>query len=99
MRLQTILCSYQGEVVSGLAWAKFGSVGLPIFAATTETALKLNAAYLMWWKMLAVMQAESLEWCDLGGINKGRNEGGYVFKTGMGGTEARLVGQFYNGGK
>jgi lipid II:glycine glycyltransferase (peptidoglycan interpeptide bridge formation enzyme) len=95
MRFQTILCSYEGDVVSGITWAKFGSVGIPLIGGTREKGLKLNASNLMFWKMITAMKEWNLEWCDLSGINKGRNEGGYVFKTGMGGTEAKLIGQFY----
>jgi CheY-like chemotaxis protein len=95
MRFQTISGSYEDKVICGIVWAKFGTVGLPIIAATTEKALKLKVANLIWWKMITAMKAENLEWCDLGGINKERNEGGYVFKTGIGGTEAKLIGQFH----
>jgi lipid II:glycine glycyltransferase (peptidoglycan interpeptide bridge formation enzyme) len=96
-KLETIRCSNGEQDVSGIVWAKMGAVGLPLIAATTAKALELNAAYLMWWYMIQAMKADNLSKCDLGGIDKKDNPGGYIFKSGIGathGVETAYIGNF-----
>lgn len=82
-KLKSVICYDNNEPISAIVWSSFGNTGLPVIAATGEKSLKTNAAYLMWWKMIVRMKESGLEYCNVGGLNKKRNPGGYTFKTGV----------------
>ncbi|HCS46948.1 MAG TPA: hypothetical protein DIW61_01270 [Candidatus Aminicenantes bacterium] len=80
-RLRFLVCVDEQEPVAVLGWTTTGSVGLPLVAATGTRALKTNASYVLWWKMIEYYKANGFLAVDMGGINQKRNPGGYYFKT------------------
>ena len=96
-KMKILICNYQDQPIGSMIWAEFGDVGLPIIAATGNKALDTNCSYLLMWKMIKIMKESGLRWCDLGGISKEQNPGGYIFKTGLagkGGLHVRFLGRF-----
>lgn len=96
-KMRILLCKADAGTIAALAWAVIGDTGLPLLAATGRRALENDAAYLMWWKMLAWLKLNGFRYCDLGGINQERNYGGFIFKSGMAkkhGQELDLLGEF-----
>ena len=75
------LCIDNYKPVAALGWVTVGTVGLPLVAATGKGALKTNASYVLWWKMIEYYKEHGFLAVDMGGVNKKRNPGGYYFKT------------------
>lgn len=97
LKLKFALCSYENEPIATLGWFPIGKIGQPLVGATGDNALKLNASYPLWWKMVEYYKNQGSSCIDLAGINKERNPGGYIFKTGVAGKnrkEKRYIGQF-----
>lgn len=97
LKMRILVGRAGGEPIAAIAWSVIGDTGLPLLAATGRKALGNDAAYVMWWRMLAWLQENGYRWLDLGGINPERNPGGYTFKSGLakkGGREVTLLGSF-----
>jgi len=91
------LCKLDKEPIAALAWSSLGNTALPVLAATSNKALKLNASYLLFWKMIEEVKKQGLAFLDLGGINPARNPGGYTFKKGIAsqnGKDIFFMGQY-----
>ncbi len=61
---------------------------LDFIAASTETATKTYANYLLLWEMIRMAQSKGLSYFDCGGIDPAGNMGVYNFKKGLGGRLA-----------
>jgi len=97
LKMRILLVREAGETVAAITWSVLGNTGLPLLAATGPRALKNNAAYLMWWKMIEWLKQNDFAFCDLGGIDPEQNPGGYTFKSGIAGEQAmevKLLGEF-----
>lgn len=96
-KMKILVSNYQGQAIGAMGWAEFGDIGLPMISATGSQGLDTNCSYLLWWKMIQVMKESGLRWCDMGGISKDQNPGGYLFKTGLAGEvglHVRFLGRF-----
>jgi lipid II:glycine glycyltransferase (peptidoglycan interpeptide bridge formation enzyme) len=80
-KLRLAVCRNNNEPVAVLGWTTFGSIGLPLVAATGHEALKLKASYVLWWKMIEYYKSHGFSSIDANGVNEKRNPGGYLFKT------------------
>ena len=97
LKLNFVLCKYNNEPISVLGWFPIGKIGLVLVGATGNNALKLNASYSLYWKMIEYYKRLGSSKIDLAGINKEKNPGGYTFKTGLAGknrVEKNYIGQF-----
>jgi lipid II:glycine glycyltransferase (peptidoglycan interpeptide bridge formation enzyme) len=97
LKLKFAFCTYENELAAVLGWFPIGEVGVPLVGATGDKALSLNASYPLWWKMVEYYKSQGATCIDLAGINKERNSGGYLFKTGLAGEkriEKHYIGQF-----
>ena len=98
LKLNFMVCTHAGEPVAALGWVTFGSTGLPLVSATSRKALDLNAAYVLWWKMIEYYKSHGFSALDMGGVSQERNPGGYYFKTHILGkgfkVPDRYLGQF-----
>jgi lipid II:glycine glycyltransferase (peptidoglycan interpeptide bridge formation enzyme) len=96
-KLRILVCSLENEPLAAIVYALVGDTGLALMAATSTKALKTNASYVVWWKMLCDLKARGATACDLGGISPEHNPGGYVFKSGMApgpDADVKYLGQF-----
>jgi hypothetical protein len=97
LKLKLMFCQHEGEAVAVLGWSTIGEIGHLLIAATGDKALRLKAAYPLYWEMIEFYKNNGFSGCDLGGVSNERNPGGYYFKTGLAGknwTEQRYAGQF-----
>jgi len=97
LKMWIVLCEYEGETVSALAWTVFGEIGLPLLGATGKKGLEIHASHLMLWRMIQWFKERGYRYCDLAGIAPERNPGSYTFKAGLAkghGMEASLLGEF-----
>jgi hypothetical protein len=97
LKLKIAYCTFENELVAVLGWFPIGMIGVPLVGATGDKALNLNASYPLWWKMVEYYKNQGASCIDLAGINKERNPGGYLFKTGIAGEkriEKNYIGQF-----
>lgn len=81
LKLRLAVCVNNREPVAVLGWTAFGSVGLPLVAATGRAALKLKASNVLWWKMFEYYKDHGVSCVDANGVDEERNPGGYLFKT------------------
>jgi lipid II:glycine glycyltransferase (peptidoglycan interpeptide bridge formation enzyme) len=71
-----------------------GDTCVYLLGATSDEALKKNAAYLLQWNVIKVARERGMTWYDLGGIDPQGNPGVYHFKSGLGGVEMIAPGPF-----
>lgn len=97
LKPKLIICNYESENIAAIGGTISGKTGYILFAATGDKALKVKASFLLWWKMICFYKEKGYTFCDLAGINKSRNPGGYFFKKGLSGKnfeEIRYIGIF-----
>jgi len=97
LKLKFAFCTFENELIAVLGWFPVGEVGVPLVGATGDKALRLNASYPLWWKMVEYYKNQGALCIDLAGVSKERNPGGHLFKTGLAGekrTEKNYIGQF-----
>jgi len=83
-----------GTLVAGHMSSMLGDTCVYLLGATSDEALKSNAAYLLQWNAIKLAHERGLKWYDLGGIDPEANPGVYHFKNGMGGQEMIAPGPF-----
>lgn len=83
-----------GDLVAGHLSAMLGDTCVYLLGATSDEALKSNAAYLLQWHVIKLSHERALKWYDLGGIDPESNPGVYHFKNGMGGRDITAPGPF-----
>jgi hypothetical protein len=83
-----------GTLAAGHMSSMLGDTCVYLLGATSDEALKTNAAYLLQWQVIQMARERGLKWYDLGGIDPEGNPGVYHFKCGLGGVEMRAPGPF-----
>jgi len=83
-----------GRLAAGHMSSMLGDTCVYLLGATSDEALKTNAAYLLQWEVIKLARDRGMKWYDLGGIDPEGNPGVYHFKCGLGGVEMRAPGPF-----
>lgn len=93
-KMRIFLCRFQGEDVAGIVVSTLGDTALHLLSATSTRAieLKLDAAYLLHWRVIARLKEMGLQYYDLFGYSPGEYSGVSSFKAGLGGEETRSLG-------
>lgn len=97
LKMVIMLCKFETKPVSALVCSAIGDSGIYFLGATNEEGRKLQASYLLQWRMIEWLKACGYRWYDLGGIDRKNNPGTYHFKAGLSGRSGREVqylGQF-----
>jgi hypothetical protein len=97
LKIKLIFCKFENEMVAVFGWSKIGDIGIPLVSATANNASKSLAPHRLYWKMIEYYKNHGYYKCDLAGINKENNPGGYYFKTGVAGETGivkNYIGQF-----
>jgi len=97
LKMRIMLCELDGEPIAALVGSGLGDTGIELVAATSDRALKVNASYLLRWRMAQWLKEQGCCLYDLGGIDPIKNPGSYQFKAGLSGKsgkDTRHIGQF-----
>jgi hypothetical protein len=97
LKLKILLCSHQGEKIAVLGWSSLGKTCIPLIGATGDQGLLRKASFLLWWEMIKSCKEKNAAYCETATVHEKRNPGGYFFKQGLAGKDAReatYVGRF-----
>jgi lipid II:glycine glycyltransferase (peptidoglycan interpeptide bridge formation enzyme) len=97
LRMNIMLCEFEGEPVAGLMVPCFGKTALNLLAATAEKGLGLRASYFLQWQMLQRLKQQGCRWYDLDLIDRRGHPGITQFKAGFAGrlgSTPEYLGQF-----
>jgi peptidoglycan pentaglycine glycine transferase (the first glycine) len=96
-RLETFVCSLNGEPLAAVIVSSLGDTGLALMSATSLQARDLRAGYALDWWCVEQLRSAGMRWYDLSGDQTaGVNE----YKSGLTGTagQVRFPGPFVAGG-
>ena len=97
LKLRILICYHADEALAVLGWSNIGKTAIPLIAATGNKGLQLKASFFLWWEMIKHCKAQGFQYCDTAGVHEKRNPGGYFFKKGLAGKDAKetsYLGQF-----
>jgi lipid II:glycine glycyltransferase (peptidoglycan interpeptide bridge formation enzyme) len=97
LKMRVMIAEYQGEPIAGIAVPYLGNTAQNVLAATGDTGLDLRGSYLLQWRMLEWLKAQSCRWYDLDAVNHDVYPGISQFKMGLAGRlgwEVEYPGQF-----
>jgi lipid II:glycine glycyltransferase (peptidoglycan interpeptide bridge formation enzyme) len=98
LKMNIMVCKFDHEPVCAVVCSAIGDTGIYLLGASGEKALKLNASYLLHWRMIEWLKEKGVRYYDLGAHNAHRNPGGYQFKMGIAGKsgwEEVFIGEFH----
>lgn len=93
-KLYISIAEIEGVPVAGHVSSMVGDTCVYLLGASSETALKTKAAYLLQWHTIKIAKDRDCQWYDLGGIDPENNPGVCHFKQGMGGEEVVIQGPY-----
>ncbi len=93
-KLKIFIALSNSQPAASLAISAIGDTGIAISGGTNELGLRTNASYLLQWEAIKWLKSIGCKYYDLGGINRIKNPGGYVWKTGISKIEIEEVGIF-----
>ena len=94
LKMHITICSLEGKPVAGGVCDLSGNRALLVFLASTRRALETHAAYAFIWHQMQWLKERGIHGFDLGGVDPRTNPGGYQFKSGSGGRDARFMSCF-----
>ncbi len=95
LKLKIFSCHINNKKeVASIVISAIGNTAIYLLGATTDYGLKYSGSYLLHWKAVEWLKSIDCPYYDLSGISPKFNPGGYQFKTGMGGSDVTLIGEF-----
>jgi len=96
LKMRVFLCQFQGEVVAGETVPTIGNTAMYLMAASSTRSIdsKLNASYLLQWKIIEWAKENGFRYYDLRGGIEGDMLGVRFFKRGLSGDEIYYLGSF-----
>lgn len=98
LKMRIMICKAGDEPIAATICSVMGNTGIYLLGATGQKSLKLNASYLLQWRMIQYMKENGVLYYDLGAFNPQLNPGVYHFKKGIAGKQKReekFLGEFY----
>lgn len=98
LKMKIMIGKMDAEPVCAAICSALGDTGVYLFGATSQKGLKLNASYILQWRMIQWMKERGVRYYDLGAFNAKRNPGVYHFKLGISGKsgwEETFLGEFF----
>jgi lipid II:glycine glycyltransferase (peptidoglycan interpeptide bridge formation enzyme) len=89
-----MIATHAGRDVGAIVLSVLGDTGVYVFAATDTVGRDKRAGYKLNWEAIRHLKAGGFRWYDLGGVDVDDNEGGYAFKTRIGGDPVQAAGPF-----
>jgi lipid II:glycine glycyltransferase (peptidoglycan interpeptide bridge formation enzyme) len=96
LKTRILLCRYNDEIVAGGVIAAIGDTGIDYGASisTRCVEMKLQASYLIKWKIIEWLKENGFKYYDLRGGIDGDMPGVKSFKSGLTGDEIFFLGSF-----
>jgi lipid II:glycine glycyltransferase (peptidoglycan interpeptide bridge formation enzyme) len=85
LKMQIMLCQFQGEPVSGAVVPCLGKTALNLLSATGERGLNLRASYFLQWRLLPWLKQQGCRFYDLTFVDPQNYPGITQFKSGLAG--------------
>ena len=93
-RLHVAIAWVDGAPAAGVVASIHGDTAVYLLGASNEIGRKVNAAYLLQWRVSEAAAEHGCRWYDLGGVDPVGNPGVYRFKERMGGVELSAPGPY-----
>lgn len=93
-KIHIFIAYKDGSPIASFIGTAIGDTGIAISGGTNELGIQYNAAYLLQWEMIKWLKTKNCSKYDLGGINKKKNPGGYIWKSGITKDEIYEIGAF-----
>jgi hypothetical protein len=93
-RLHVAIAWVDDQPAAGVVASIHGDTGVYLLGAANDIGRKVNAAYLLQWKVIEAVSAAGCRFYDLGGVDAEANPGVYKFKLGFGGEELAAAGPY-----
>lgn len=96
-KLKVILCRKEGSLSAGAIFSTFGTTGVYLVGATSDSGMNTSASYMVQWAIVKWLKENGFLSYDIGGINHETQPGVYHFKKGLGGKAGReleLLGKY-----
>ncbi len=94
-KLWAFIGMQDGRSLGGVIIGRFGQVCEYLVGAVNDAGRAVNATHFLLWGAVCKMKDLVYRWFDLGGMDSRRTPKGVLhFKTGLGATPYRLVGDF-----
>ncbi|MGB0572571.1 MAG: GNAT family N-acetyltransferase [Alphaproteobacteria bacterium] len=91
--LRLLIAEHAGTPVAGVLLANQGKAATYLMGWTGDDGRDLRATHLPLWRAIELLKGDGFEGFDLGGISA-KAPGVERFKSGLGGTEAWLIGGY-----
>lgn len=85
VRPLVILCSLDGQYVSGGIFSVLGERGIYLFGASNEIGMQSKGSYLIQWEIIKLLKESGHRYYNLSGVNEVSNPGTFHFKMGVAG--------------
>jgi len=97
LKMKIMICEMDGEPVCAAICSAIGDTGIYLLGASGQKGLKVNASYLLQWRMIQWLKENEIRYYDLGAFNPQINPGVYHFKRGLAGKkecEEKFLGKY-----
>jgi len=86
---------YNGEMVAGICLVCHGAAATYLLGWNGKAGRSLKANQYLLWQAIVHLKQAGLDWFDLGGISEDNTPGISAFKSGLGGEQYELVGEYW----
>ena len=91
LKMRILLCLSDGRPVAGALCSTTGEFGMSIYRATNEIGRKINASYLLQWRIIEWVKEQGCAYYNVNGVNPEANPGTFSFKMGLCGKNGKVV--------
>lgn len=90
-KMKVLLCKSEDGLCAGLICSAIGRTAIYLLGATSNVNKRSNGSYLLQWKLIEELKSSGISIYNLHGINPEKNQGTYIFKSGLSGKNGREV--------
>lgn len=90
-KMLIMVCRYEKKPQAVIVTSHINGRAIYLLGATGDSGLKLNGSNLLQWNMVRELKQRGCEVYDLGGVNKERSPGVFLFKSEMAGKNGTVV--------
>jgi len=90
----SLTARHDGKLAAGVILVRHGASATYLASWSSETGHTAQAHNLLLWRGIECLQADGIQWLDLGGVNTESQQGLARFKLGLGGAVFTLTGSY-----